>query len=63
MSWHLPRALPGTEQQQQGHLPSASAETEPCAAAPADPQHALRGTQVESEALWAPWKLVEQVFR
>jgi len=31
MNWHLPRALPMTEQQ--GHSPSASAEIEPHAAA------------------------------
>ena len=37
---HLPRT-----EQYQGHLPSASAETEPCAAAAADCQHALRGIQ------------------
>ena len=30
---HLPRALPATQQQQKGHLPSASVETEPCTAA------------------------------
>ena len=36
--------LPGTEQQQ-GHLPSASAGIEPCAAAAADLQHPLRGIQ------------------
>ena len=37
--------LPGTEQQEQGHLPSASLESEPHAAAPADLQHPLRGIQ------------------
>ena len=36
--------LPATEQQQ-GHLPSASEETEPWAAAAADLQHPLRGIQ------------------
>ena len=54
--------LPGTEQQQ-GHLPSASAKIEPCAAAGADLQHPLRGAQVENGALCAPGKLVQQVFR
>ena len=44
-NWHLPRALPMIEQQ--GHLPSASAETEPCAAAAADLQHPLREFRVE----------------
>ena len=29
----------------QGHLPSASAETEPCVAAAVDLQHALKGAQ------------------
>ena len=43
-NWHFPRAF-ASEQQQEGHLPSASAETEPCAAAAADCQHALRGIQ------------------
>ena len=37
--------FPATEQQQQGHLSPASAETEPCAAAAADLQHPLRGVQ------------------
>jgi len=41
----LPRASPTTEQQ--GHLPSASAEIEPCAAAAVDPQQALREFRVE----------------
>ena len=41
-NWHLPRALPMTEQR---HLPSASAETEPCAAAAVDLQHPLEGIQ------------------
>ena len=36
-NWHLPRALPTTEQQ--GHLPSASAEIEPCTAAAAGLKH------------------------
>ena len=36
--------LPVTEQQQ-GHLPSASVEIEPCAAAAANLQHPLRGIQ------------------
>ena len=46
--------LPETKQQQQGHLPSASAEIEPCAAAAVDLQHPLRVIWVESEALHAP---------
>ena len=37
------KALPATEQQPEVHLPSASAETEPCAAAAADLQHAPKG--------------------
>ena len=37
--------LPAPEQQQQGHLPSASAETELCAAAADNLQHSLRGIQ------------------
>ena len=47
----------------QGHLPSASVETEPYAAAAADLQRPLRGIQVKSEALCAPGKLVRKVFR
>ena len=39
-NWHMPKALPATEQQV--HLPSASVETEPCAAAADDLEHALR---------------------
>ena len=39
-NWHLPRALPTTEQQR--HLPSASMETEPHAAIAADLQQPLR---------------------
>ena len=31
--------------EQQGHLPSASAETEPCAAAAVDLQHPLKEIQ------------------
>ena len=53
-SWHYPRALPTTEQQ--GHLPSAPVETEPCAAAL---QHPLREFR---EAPWAPGNLVGPVF-
>ena len=37
--------LPATEQQQPGHLSSASAEIEPCAVAAADLQQPLRGVQ------------------
>ena len=44
-NWQLPRALSMTEQQ--GHLPSAFAETEPCAAAAVDLQHPLREFRVE----------------
>ena len=40
-NWHFPRAF-ASEQQQEGHLPAASAETEPCAAAAANFQHLLR---------------------
>ena len=43
-NWHLPRALPTTEQ---GHLPSASVGTEACAAAAIDLQHLLREFRVE----------------
>ena len=39
------KALPVTKQQPQVHLPSASAETEPCAAAAANLQYPLRGMQ------------------
>ena len=52
--------LPVTEQR--GHLPSASAETEPCATAAVDLQHPLRKFRVENGALNAPEKLMEQVF-
>ena len=41
-NWHLPRALPRTEQQ--GHLPSASAETKPCTV---DLQYPVREFRVE----------------
>ena len=41
-NWHFPRALPVTEQQ--GSLPSASAEIEPCTPAAADLKH-LEGVQ------------------
>ena len=47
----------------QRHLPSASAETEPYAAAAADLQRPLRGIRVKSETLCAPGKLVGKVFR
>ena len=46
-----------------GHLPSASAETDSCAAAAAELQHSPKEFRVESEALCALGKLVEQVFR
>ena len=38
-NWHLPRALPVTRQQQEGHLPSV------CTAAAADLGHSLKGIQ------------------
>ena len=57
-----PEHLPVTEQQEE-HLPSASAETEPCAAAAVDLQRPRREFGVESEALCVPGKLVEWVFR
>lgn len=44
-NWHLPGALSVTEQQ--GHLPAAFAETEPCAAAAVDLQHPPREFRVE----------------
>ena len=44
-NWHIPRALPMTEQQR--HLPSASTETEPHAAIPVDLQQSLREFRVE----------------
>ena len=44
-NWHLPRALPMTEQQ--SCLPSASMETEPHAAIAVDPQQSLREFRVE----------------
>ena len=46
-NWHL-ETLPMTEQ---GHLPSASVEIEPCAAAAAGPQHPLRELRVETGTL------------
>ena len=49
-------------EQQQGCLPSASVEIEPCVTAAVDLQHAPRKLRVENEALCAPGKLVEQVF-
>ena len=44
-NWRLSRELPATEQQ--GHLPSAWIETEPCAAAAVDLQHLLREFRME----------------
>ena len=44
-NWHLPRALPMTEQQM--HLPSASVEIEPHAAVAVDLQHPLREFRAE----------------
>ena len=43
--WHLPRALPMTEQQR--HLPSASMEFEPYAALAVDLKQSLREFRVE----------------
>ena len=48
-NWHLPRALPTTEQQR--HLPSASMETEPHAAIAVDLQQPLREFKVEPGTL------------
>ena len=45
--WHLPRALPRTEQQR--HLPSASTEIETHAASAIDLQQSLRELRVERE--------------
>ena len=59
-NWHLPRALPRTEQQR--HLPSASREIEPPAAVAADFQQSLREFRW-SKALCAPGNLVGQDFR
>ena len=55
--------LPATEQQ--GHLPPACAEIEPYAVAAADLTFNTPwgGLREEGEALCAPWKLVEWVFR
>ena len=48
-NWHLPSALPMTEQQ--GHLLSASAETEYCAVAAGDRQKPLREFRMEGSTL------------
>ena len=48
-NWHLPRALPRTEQQR--HLPSASMEIEPHAATSVDFQQPLREFRVEGGTL------------
>ena len=45
LNWHLPRALPMTEQRR--HLSSASSETEPHAAIAIDLQQSLRVFKVE----------------
>ena len=55
-NWHLPRAFT-SHWTTTRHLPPA------CAIAAADPQDSQREFRVECEALCAPWKLVEQVFR
>ena len=65
-NWHFQEHLPVTEQQQWGHLPSASGEIEPCPAAAVDLQHPQRESELQGywrEALYAPGNLVEQVFR
>ena len=54
--WQEPRAVAASAQ---GHLPPASVEIEPCAAAAVDLQHPLRKFKVEC----APGNLVGQVFR
>ena len=46
----------------QGHLPSASAEIDPWAAAAVELQHPPKEFRVEREALCVLGKLVEQVF-
>ena len=48
-NWHLPRALPMTEEQR--HLPSASMEIEPHAAITVDLQQSLREFRVERGTL------------
>ena len=48
-NWHLPRALPTTEQQR--HLPSASMEIEAHAALSVDLQQPLREFRVEGGTL------------
>ena len=48
-NWRLPRALPTTEQQ--GHLPSASVESEPHAAVATDLQQPLRECRVDGGTL------------
>ena len=58
-NWHWPRASPTTEQQ--GHLPTASAETEPCAAELLT-FNTHWGSSGWREALCAPGNLVAQVF-
>ena len=60
INWHLPRSLPVTKQQ--GHLPSASAEVEPCAAAAVDLQLPLREFRAEWGTLCSR-NLMGQVFR
>ena len=53
-NWHLPRALPATEQQR--HLPAASPETEPHAAIAVDLQQPLRdGRGVRHAGLQGIW--------
>ena len=54
--------LPVTEKQQ-GCLPSASAKTEPCAAAAAGLQHPLRGIQGREWGALGSRETVEEVFR
>ena len=59
-NWHLPRALPMTEEQR--HLPHASTEIESHAAIAIDLQQSW-GSSGWSEALCAPRNLVVQVFK
>ena len=50
----FPEHFPVTEQQQQGYLPPASAETEPCTAAATNPQQPEGG---------AEWRLRHSVLQ
>ena len=57
-NWHLP----ATEQKQEGHLLSASGETDPRAPAAGDRQHPKKEFRVGREALWGPGNLGEHVL-